>query len=100
MEPTSPKGHDLQRDGRYALHCAVSDSSGDSGEFWVRGRGRLVDDPGLRALATARATYAPADRYVLYELGAEGAASTVYEAEGARRRFWPPRPASGQGARP
>jgi len=26
MEPTSPKGHDLRRDGRYALHCAVDDS--------------------------------------------------------------------------
>jgi hypothetical protein len=23
MEPTSPKGHDLQRDGRYAIHCSV-----------------------------------------------------------------------------
>ena len=23
MEPTSPKGKDLQRDGRYALHCSV-----------------------------------------------------------------------------
>ena len=28
MEPTSPKGHDLRRDGRYAIHCAVSDTSG------------------------------------------------------------------------
>lgn len=23
MEPTSPKGRDLQRDPRYALHCSV-----------------------------------------------------------------------------
>src|SRR5207248_3529207 len=38
MEPTSPKGHDLRRDGRYALHCAVSDSSGESGEFFVSGQ--------------------------------------------------------------
>jgi hypothetical protein len=26
MEPTSPKGHDLRRDGRYTLHCSVADS--------------------------------------------------------------------------
>jgi hypothetical protein len=30
MEPTSPKGYDLRRDGRYAMHSAVSDSSGAS----------------------------------------------------------------------
>jgi len=29
MEPTSSKGHDLQRDGRYAIHCSVSDTSGE-----------------------------------------------------------------------
>ena len=23
MEPTSPKGKDLMRDGRYALHCGI-----------------------------------------------------------------------------
>ena len=34
MEPTSPKGHDLQRDGRYALHSSVEDTGGGGGEFW------------------------------------------------------------------
>src|SRR5438874_11794155 len=48
MEPTSPKGKDLQRDGRYALHCAVSDSSGASGEFSVTGQARLVTDSETR----------------------------------------------------
>ena len=51
MEPTSPKGHDLQRDGRYAIHCSVTDTSGSSGEFILTGRARLIDDPALRALA-------------------------------------------------
>ena len=37
MEPTSPKGKDLQRDPRYTLHCSVEDSSGGSGEFVHRG---------------------------------------------------------------
>src|SRR5687768_3970797 len=27
MEPSSPKGHDLQRDGRYAMHCSVENAS-------------------------------------------------------------------------
>src|SRR5689334_10768053 len=44
MEPTSPKGHDIRRDGRYAIHCAVSDNSGDSGEFFLTGSARLVED--------------------------------------------------------
>src|SRR6187397_2837139 len=47
MEPTSPKGSDLRRDPRYTLHCAVEDSSGGEGEFYVRGRGTFTDDPAL-----------------------------------------------------
>src|SRR5512137_2205399 len=48
MEPTSPKGHDLQRDARYAIHCAVSDTSGVSGEFGVTGRAQVINNPELR----------------------------------------------------
>jgi hypothetical protein len=88
MEPTSPKGHDLLRDGRYALHCAVGDSSGDSGEFVVAGRARLIDDPAVRALAVESASYAPADRYVLYELDVESASSKTYTAGQATRQHW------------
>src|SRR5262245_12386902 len=44
MEPTSPKGKDLRRDPRYAMHCSVSDSSGGSGEFYVSGQARFVED--------------------------------------------------------
>lgn len=78
MEPTSPKGHDLRRDGRYALHCSVSDSSGDSGEFFISGHATSIEDPATRQLAAELATYTPADRYVLYELDVESAASTTY----------------------
>ncbi len=45
MEPTSPKGKDLQRDPRYTLHCSVEDSSGGEGEFYVTGRATLITDP-------------------------------------------------------
>src|ERR1700690_2235730 len=79
MEPTSPKGHDLRRDGRFALHCTVGDNSGASGEFIISGRARLVDNPELRALAVKLANYPPADRYILFEFEIENAASTVYQ---------------------
>jgi hypothetical protein len=88
MEPTSPKGHDLRRDGRYALHCAVSDTSGTGGEFSVSGQAQLIDDPELRALAVQLAPYSPAERYILFEFSLESAASTVYEGEGAIRQRW------------
>lgn len=88
MEPTSPKGYDLRRDGRYAIHCAVADSSGESGEFLVAGTARPVVDPELRALATAASSYPPADRYVLFEFDVESAASTTYPDGPPVRRRW------------
>ncbi|MEP7200566.1 MAG: pyridoxamine 5'-phosphate oxidase family protein [Chloroflexota bacterium] len=88
MEPTSPKGHDLRRGSRYALHCAVSDSSGASGEFYVTGRATFVEDATTRALAVAASQYAPKDRYILFELSVERAAATVYENGEAVRRRW------------
>ncbi len=88
MEPTSPKGHDLQRDGRYAIHCSVSDTSGASGEFIITGHARLIDNPKLRALAVSLASYAPADRYILFEFDVESAASTIYPEDRPIRRFW------------
>ncbi len=78
MEPTSPKGHDLRRDGRYAIHCSVSDTSGASGEFSMAGHAHLVEDAEVRALAVRSASYYPADRYVLFEFDIDSAASTVY----------------------
>lgn len=88
MEPTSPKGKDLVRDGRYALHCAVSDNSGESGEFWCMGRGTLIEDAAMRALAVSVSSYAPAERYILFELDVERAQSTVYEGDGVVRKLW------------
>ena len=88
MEPTSPKGGDLRRDGRYALHCSVSDSSGAGGEFNVTGRANLVDDGETRALAAQLASYRPADRYILFELTVDSAASTVYADEQTVRQRW------------
>ena len=88
MEPTSPKGHDLRRDGRYALHCAVSDTSGAGGEFTVSGQAQFIDNLELRALAVQLAPYSPAERYILFEFSIESATSTVYEGEGIIRQRW------------
>lgn len=88
MEPTSPKAHDLRRSPRYALHCAVGDSGGESGEFLVCGDARFVDDPATRALACRLAASTPADRYVLFELSVESAASTTYKDGDPVRQNW------------
>jgi hypothetical protein len=88
MEPTSPKGHDLRRDGRYAIHGPVSDNSGGSGEFFITGRATFTDDPEQRALAVRLASYAPAERYILFEFDVESASSTVYPEERPVRRHW------------
>lgn len=78
MEPTSPKGKDLQRDGRYTLHCTVEDSGGGEGEFYVSGRGALTEDPLVRAQAIAAASYPPKERYILFRLTVEAAFMNIY----------------------
>jgi len=90
MEPTSPKGHDLRRDGRYALHCSVSDSSGASGEFNVTGQAQFIDNSELRALAAQLASYTPGERYILFEFTIESATSTIYADGQAVRTRWKP----------
>ena len=88
MEPTSPKGHDLRRDGRYALHSAVSDPNGTSGEFIITGSARVCVDPAERSLASQLASYRPADHYVLFELSVESAVSTIYKDGMPVRQHW------------
>ena len=88
MEPTSPKGHDLQRDGRYAIHCSVSDTSGSSGEFTITGHAHLINDLELRTLAVRLASYTPAERYILFEFDVETAASTIYPSDRPIRQSW------------
>lgn len=89
MEPTSPKGRDLQRDARYTLHCSVEDSSGGGGEFYVRGRATLTSDPQVRAQAVQASSYAPQERYILFVLTIEFAFMNVYGEGGPGPRRWP-----------
>lgn len=88
MEPTSPKGHDLQRDGRYAIHCSVSDTSGESGEFIITGQAHLAEDSELRAQAIRLASYTPAERYILFEFEMHSVRSTIYPDGGPVRQVW------------
>ena len=37
MNPNSPKGHDLRRNGHYAVHCTVEDGTGGGGEVLLLG---------------------------------------------------------------
>ena len=78
MEPTSPKGKDLQREPRYALHCSVEDSSGGGGEFYIRGRAALTDDTHIREQAVRASSYTPQDRYILFVLSVEFAFMNTY----------------------
>jgi hypothetical protein len=88
MEPTSPKGRDLQNGSGYALHCWVSNNEGGEGEFRLMGHGTLTDDPVLRELA-ARYGYTPREHYILFELSVESAFSTIYPDGGAPvRKNW------------
>ncbi len=78
MEPTSPKVADLRDRAQFALHNGVPDKAGSGGEFHVTGYGSLVDDVTIRAEVSAAASYAPAERYVLFELRLGEARATGY----------------------
>ena len=50
IEPRGPKRYDLERDGRYALHCFPPVNNEDA--FYVTGRARKVDDDERAAVRT------------------------------------------------
>ena len=91
MEPTSPKGKDLQRGSHYQLHCGVENNGGGSGEFYVTGGARLVEhnETAIWELAQ-RVGYTPKAHYILFELSVTSAYSTVYTPEGLVRQRWKP----------
>jgi pyridoxamine 5'-phosphate oxidase-like protein len=91
MEPTSPKGDDLRRDARYAVHCGVEDNTGGQGEFFISGRAAEVSDTKSREEAFEQARfkgYNPKERYILFELKIEEAMGTVYEEGQPKRTRW------------
>lgn len=89
MEPTSPKGRDLQRDPRYALHCSVENWEGGGGEFVIHGQALPITDPQIRAEYDSYASYKPKERYILFELLLERVLATTYLDGAPVRRRWP-----------
>ncbi|MCB8984353.1 MAG: pyridoxamine 5'-phosphate oxidase [Ardenticatenaceae bacterium] len=88
MEPTSPKGKDLQRDGRYTLHCSVEDANGGRGEFYVRGRASLTAAGQLREQAVRAAPYSPQEHHILFTLSVEFAFMNTYVDGQPHPRRW------------
>jgi len=78
MEPTSPKGHDLERDGRYTIHSLVKDMNGSDGEFAISGRALLVKDRAMREAAVKGCPYRPAERYICFEFFVEECLTNHY----------------------
>jgi Pyridoxamine 5'-phosphate oxidase len=79
MYPTSPKAHDLQRDGRYTIHSLVKDWNGSDGEFAVTGTARLVEDPAMREVAIRGCPYDPSQgSYICFEFFVEECLTNHY----------------------
>lgn len=94
MEPTSPKGHDLRRDGRFALHAPVDAPLPTVAQVFLAGRGAVVDDPAAREAVVREAGYPVLDRFVLFDLGIENVMCTRPGVENpyeVTREFWPRR---------
>jgi hypothetical protein len=67
MEPTSPKARDLRERGWFSIHNGVPDNAGSGGEFNIEGRGVAVDESDMWSFVASASSYAPVDRYVLFE---------------------------------
>jgi hypothetical protein len=89
MEPTSPKGNDLRRDPRFALHCAVEDGNGGGGEFLINGQALAITAPEQRITYDSYASYKPKAHYILFELLIERASAITYEDDSTIHRRWP-----------
>ncbi|TDD50300.1 pyridoxamine 5'-phosphate oxidase family protein [Saccharopolyspora elongata] len=83
MYPTSPKGADLARDPRFALHATVDDDHGTGGEFSLRGIARRVNDDAL-GKELAPGGFPAQDRYIRFELLISSVLAGTY-GEGAEK---------------
>ena len=88
LEPSSPRTGDLSQNADFCLHCAMSDSSGSSGEFQVTGVAVQILDDETRELAESVSSFRPSLRSVLFELCVTEALSTAYPGGQPKRRRW------------
>ncbi len=78
ITPTSPKRHDLLRDGRYALQTFPQPKPG-SDEFYVVGHARLVEDSATRAAVLRDAKHMADASEILFELWVDRVMHTRWE---------------------
>jgi len=88
MYPTSPKAKDLQRDGRYMLHCSVANQHGGEGEFYVRGKARLINDDAAWELVRPGHMDEYKTKYILFEFSVEEAFSMTYNDGETQQHRW------------
>lgn len=88
LEPSSPRTRDLTESPDFCLHCAMSDSSGSSGEFQVTGLAHPIEDAETRQLAESVSNFRPSVRSVLFELCPTEVLSTAYPGGQPKRRRW------------
>jgi hypothetical protein len=76
--PTSPKRHDLLRDGRYALQTFPQPKPG-SDEFYIAGKAVGVDDPAVRAAILRDAKHMADPSEIAFELWIDHVMYTRWE---------------------
>jgi hypothetical protein len=88
----SPKGADLTRDPRFALHTGVTPNPFDSGEVALRGIAVIVTQAEERARAAAAAPFAkpPADDAVCFRLEVDHVIASFADAGRPQRLRWRP----------
>jgi hypothetical protein len=80
----SPKGNDLRRDRRYALHAFTPEDVDD--EFLVMGEAAENTDSATRAKVVGAANWPVAETEILFSLDIERAMLAIYK----HRGDWPP----------
>lgn len=78
ITPTSPKHHDLLRDGRYALQTFPQPKPG-SDEFYLAGKALLVDDAPTRAAVLRDAKHMADASETVFELWIDRVMHTRWE---------------------
>jgi len=78
ITPTSPKRHDLLRDGRYALQTFPQPKPG-SDEFYVAGKALPVDDEATRAAVLSDAKHMADAAETVFELTIDRVMHTRWE---------------------
>ncbi len=88
MEPTSPKGKDLQRNGKYSMHSLVTDMHGTNGEFQLSGVAYILPDQDSREIAVKASPYKPAERYIAFEFKIGSCMTNYYSDTGSNVHRW------------